>query len=640
MRSSPGALTVRGIIANRLCFLCLTVAAGCLLNPLLAHAVENATEPFAGFTKYVRYRAHYDVNGDGTHVETHDWALKVLADQGISTANRASISFSDRLQTADILSAYTLKKDGRRIDVPPTNFQEEINEGKGNASPMFSDIRTKTVAFPEVAVGDTVVMSYKLTQKEAMYPGNFSMTEHFPNDEVYDDVEVSLSAPASIALHIDTRGVKGGETAPRDGRRNWLWSYGNKVLAPPESASVSPLDYGPLIVATTFKDYEALGRAYDARAEAKARPTDRVRKLAEQLTRNLHSPRQQAEALHEWVANNIKYAGNRVGVGSVVPHDADLVLANRMGDCKDHVTLLQALLAAKGIASAPALINAGSAYLLPPVPNVELFNHVINYIPALELFADATSQYTPFGSLPFEDSGKPAIVTANPPRVQHTPATKLTDNYSELETVMNVHPDGSADGATTVRLKGMLATDAIAGLKYLQPNAEDWAVRELLTENGYTGTGTLVRTDPKEGGQEYSYTITFKINDAMNLPGPGAMVIKSPVARMGTILSALKQANDAARTINYQCYPASMKEKYTIRLPKGVEALATPKDVRLTGKEQTYEATYRLHGGTVAAVRQFTDLTPGNVCTPKDAAEYNAFAPPALRDLRAQFVYR
>ena len=32
---------------------------------------------------------------------------------------------------------------------------------------MFSDIRTKTVAFPDVAVGDTVVLSYKLTQKEA-----------------------------------------------------------------------------------------------------------------------------------------------------------------------------------------------------------------------------------------------------------------------------------------------------------------------------------------------------------------------------------------------------------------------------------------------------------------------------------------
>ncbi len=615
-------------------------AVGCLLSPLLAHAVESPSKPFAGFTKYVRYRAHYDVNADGTHVETHDWALKVLADQGVSFANQASISFSDRLQTAEILSAYTLKKDGRRIDVPPTNFQEEINQGKGNASPMFSDIRTKTVAFPEVAVGDTVVMSYKLTQKEAMYPGNFSMTQYFPNYQVYDDAEVSLSAPASIALHIYTRGVKGAENAPKDGRRSWLWSYGNKVLAPPESGSVSPLDYAPLIVATTFKDYEALGSAYDARAEATARPTDRVRKLAQELTGNLYSPHEQAQALYEWVANNIKFAGNQVGIGSVVPHDADLVLANRMGDCKDHVTLLQALLAAKGIASSPALINAGSAHLLPPVPNVVLFNHVINYIPALDLFADATSQYIPFGSLPFEDSDKPVIVTANHPRIQHTPATTLNDNYSEVDTVMDVHPDGSADGATTVRLKGMLATEAILGLKYLQPNMEDWAIRQRLTDNGYTGTGTLVRTEPKNGAQEYSYTMTFKITDAMNLPGPGAMVIKSPVAGQASILSVLGQANEAARTLNYQCYPASMKEKYTIRLPKGVEPLATPRDVRLTGKEQSYEATYRLHGGTVTAVREFTDRTPGNVCSPKDAAEYNAFAPPALRDLHAQFVYR
>ena len=71
-------------------------------------------------------------------------------------------------------------------------------------------MRTKTVAFPDVAVGDTVVLSYKLTEKEATFPGNFSMLQTFSKFGVYDDVQVSLSAPASLALRVFSRGVEGG----------------------------------------------------------------------------------------------------------------------------------------------------------------------------------------------------------------------------------------------------------------------------------------------------------------------------------------------------------------------------------------------------------------------------------------------
>ena len=172
-----------------------------------SHAADSDAQPFVGYTKFLRYRAHYDVNADGTHVETHEWAERVLSEQGISQANRASVSFSDRLESADIVAAYTLKKDGRRVDVPATNFQEESNKGKGNASPMFSDIRTKTVAFPDVAVGDTVVFSYKVTQREATFPGNFSMIQSFSKFQAYDDVQVGLSAPKSLAMHLYARGV-------------------------------------------------------------------------------------------------------------------------------------------------------------------------------------------------------------------------------------------------------------------------------------------------------------------------------------------------------------------------------------------------------------------------------------------------
>jgi hypothetical protein len=53
---------------------------------------------------------------------------------------------------------------------------------------------------------------------------------------------------------------------------------------------------------------------------------------------------------------NIRYLGIDVGAGGFVPHDAQSILDNRYY-CKDHVVMLEALPAAAGIDSSPALIN-------------------------------------------------------------------------------------------------------------------------------------------------------------------------------------------------------------------------------------------------------------------------------------------
>jgi transglutaminase-like putative cysteine protease len=625
--------------AIRLIIRSFLIAAVALLTsvPALAH---DAKQDFAGYTKYAWYHAHYDVNPDGTHVETISWALQVLAEQGVERAQEASISVSDRLEKMEILSAYTLKKDGRKINVPPNNFQDETNTGKDNASPMFSDIRTRTVAYPDVAVGDTVVLSYKLTQTEATFPGNFSTLESFSKFEVYDDVQVSLSAPKSLGLRVYSRGVEGGEAPSNDGRSNWAWSYKNLQMATPETSSVSTLDYGPLIVASTFKDYGALAAAYDSRAKTKAAQTDRIKKLANDLTQNAHTPREQAKALYDWVAQNIKFAGNCVGHGSVVPHDADVVLANRMGDCKDHTTLLQALLAVKGIASTPTLINSGDAYTLPEVPCIEAFNHVLNYISSLGLYADSTSPFTSFGSLPHGDAGKPVVQTVDFKGIEHTPMPNWKDNSSNSTTVLTINADGSGQGETKISSTGELADGWRYAMLYMQPNMEDMMMRRALSANGFTGTGTLDKGDLKNRSDTYSYGSKYKISDAINLPGPGAMYIRSPFDAVGNISRFLADVSEADPTVDFTCSGGYSKSDVTITLPKDVKVLAMPKNAEIKGKYQTYTATYLQKGDTVTAVREIEDRTPGPVCAPAVDVDYKKFSIAVRKELRAQLLYQ
>jgi transglutaminase-like putative cysteine protease len=632
-RPKASGLAASGILCG------LILIAGLVL-PTATRADDSGKAPFVGYTKYLRYKADFRVNANGTDVERYEWALKVLSEQGISMANQTSISFSDRLQDAEILSAYTLKADGRRIEVPPTNFQVESNTGRGKNDPMFSDIKTRSVAFPDVAVGDTIVFSYQVRQKEPTFPGNFSMMQSFSQYQIYDDAEISLNAPAALALQVYSRGVKGREVGINGGRRQWSWSYRNEQLLRPEAGAVSPLDYGPMIVATTFKDYGAVAAAYDARARPKAKVTLAIKQLADKLTQNAHTPREQAKALYDWVATNVDYAPNAVGVGSVVPHSADEILANRMGDCKDHTTILAALLAAKNIASTPVLINGDYAYSLPPAPAVDVFNHLIIYMPAFNLYADSTSRYTPFGMLPIGDSDKPVVHTEDFAEISHTPSTDPQASGFKVSTAMDINADGSGDGETKIATRGLFTEETRAAMTYLQPNMEDIRIRQSLARAGYSGTGTLTKDDPKVLSESYSYSIKYHLDDAMNLPGPGAMRIVSPSGGAGGVENFLGETNQPDRTTNFQCLGGQSEEDYTIRLPKGVEVMAMPKDVRIDGKSATYRASYRQQGTTLIITRELNDHTIGNVCTPAYAKEFKTFAAAVRRNLRAEVLYR
>jgi hypothetical protein len=97
-----------------------------------------------------------------------------------------------------------------------------------------------------------------------------------------------------------------------------------------------------------------------------------------------------------------------------MPHTAQDVLRARYGDCKDHTTLLQALLAAKGILSGTVLVNSNSRYSLPSVASpLAVFNHAITYVPEFDVYLDSTAGVARFGTLPFNEEGKRALLYAS-----------------------------------------------------------------------------------------------------------------------------------------------------------------------------------------------------------------------------------
>ena len=197
------------------------------------------------------------------------------------------------------------------------------------------------------------------------------------------------------------------------------------------------------------------------------------------------------------------------------------MLANEYGDCKDHVVLLGALLAAAGIDSVPALINLDSSYTLPKVGSFAL-DHVITYLPSLNLYVDSTAQFAPFGILPFGDTDKPVVLTSLG-RLSRTPRARADVNVTTAKVSMIIHSDGTIEGTSMATVSGESEISSRSVGFNNKSYPEDRVVKGYLSRFGETGSGSLSHLDPEDIDKPYWIEGRFQLDPVANIPGPGAM---------------------------------------------------------------------------------------------------------------------
>lgn len=602
-----------------------------------------AGEPLDPQIRVGRYYQSTVINEDGTAVQSVEWSRTVLKDSALEWAKRASVTYSTSAEKAEVIAAYTQKADGRRIEVPKDNYQVEVNKGRGKDSPVYSDQTSLTVVFPEVAVGDTVVLSYKLTQIEPMFPRQFSVAQTFSSQNASDDVRVRFDYPAAMWVQYAARGMQEAENSTKGGRKVIEWRYANPkpVKSERRDYSVYDPDQETGYAFSTFKTYADIAAAYAERALPKAAVSERVSKLAAEIVKDKSSPKEQARALYEWVAANITYAGNCIGIGAVVPRDVAFILDNKMGDCKDHATLLQALLAARGIQGTQALVNAGSIYRLPKIPVVASVNHVINYLPAFDLYLDATSDSTPFGMLPFGDQDKPVLLTEGFKEGTRTPVPPAGANRQRVKTAIKIGPDGAVSGTVEVFQNGADAARFRAMVRRIPKDVEADLVKNALRGQGMIGSGTFEKDDPTGLADSYHYKATFSAEKFIKLPGAGAFYIMPPVNLARPIVALLRTSvTEPEKEADVTCEGGAVVEEYVIELPKGMKVLSLPDDMKVANDTLAYSASYKLKGNTLTVKRTFDDRTRGSTCSPQFMAEYKKIADRAMDNLKEQVLYK
>ena len=396
----------------------------------------------------------YVVAADHSFVYTSHREITPLTQATLQTVAQMRFNVNGN-QTFELIEAYTRKSDGREVAVS----QSDIVSQDGAVGPMLSyvDLKVRQIPFKNVSVGDTVVVTVRYTQSRHYLGDGFSMSYAIAPSGAELTTETTVRRPAAMPV-IHAEQQFNYEETPAGDTVVHRWSGHFQI---PQSTEQNVADLTtrlPRFSFSTFRNYEEIGAAFYAGAAASLEVTPAIAELVEEITRGKTERRAQAEAIFDWVTANIRYLAVLLGTGRVVPNPPEIVIANRYGDCKDVATLMSALLAAKGIASEYALISTNPVYRLDTSPLAGSFNHVIVYIPDLDLYADPTVAVSFVGRLPRADRGKPVLRVSKHQVIEaRTPIGTAEDNVARISSHLKIGADEIVHGETQVEGSGEFA---------------------------------------------------------------------------------------------------------------------------------------------------------------------------------------
>ncbi len=312
-------------------------------------------------------------------------------------------AYSEQLR---IEEAYAATADGRIVSVDPDTVQVLLEDDGG----VFTDDHTVVVPFPSLAAGAVSTLAYRRVSNgdrraapwsQIIFPQTGTPTERFdllvtweegtPAPVVASDSDAARCEEAVRSIRCSARDVM---PAPADLDVNYFDVLGHVIVAEP----------------TGWRDLADLLRRYVADSWT---DEEAVAAVVAEVTAGTASAREKLEALHSFVAGEIRYVGIETGVNGVVPRDTGLTLSRRYGDCKDKTALFLQMAEIAGLSAVPVVV---SSHRKNPekliTPSLAYFDHMVACVEIdgeTATCIDLTDPYSPAVASPGYLSGATAL---------------------------------------------------------------------------------------------------------------------------------------------------------------------------------------------------------------------------------------
>jgi hypothetical protein len=572
---------------------------------------------------------HFKVAADLTYTETfsQDWTL--LTDRGVAQNSRDAVTFHPKSQSLDLVEAWVTQPDGTRLTVTPDAVFTRPSEAAQDA-PGFTASETTTVVFPQLHPGSRTHVAWRLTQKTPPLNG-FNVWVQVPLEVPAKHIGITLESPVSLDLHTAVRGPFKDAKAETGGMRIETASIDDTAAQLPEPNAVEASDFQPLFLATSLPAANTMGAIYARASAAKMAPAPEIAALAARIADG-KTGLAAARAVYDWVAANIRYVAVYMNPNDGwVPHDAAAVLKAGYGDCKDHVVLMQALLAARGIEAEAALVSYGEAFAPLPLWLPTQYNHAIVYLPAWHRFANPTDPFASFDAADRRLAGKQVVLANAQGDIARIPARQPADNTYRLDSTLDLASDGTITGHARLALSPSIDSAARRMMAHaLSP--EDLAER-LLEETPEGGYGTIASSNPRDLDTNFTMTADWHSPHAVSLHDgigyaaiPAGIDLEQPASLRGLLSPQHVPTHDfTAGALDFTWH-------ITLHVPAGMAVTRLPADIDVANGAGRYVATYKLQGDQIEVTRHL--VVAKDVFAPSEYAAFDNLIEQPLADAR------
>jgi tetratricopeptide (TPR) repeat protein len=370
-----------------------------------------------------------------------------------------SISFDPTFEKLILNEARILKANGTIVPIEPKHVQLR---DVATDFQVYDQDKQLVISFPNLEVGDAYEVKWTTRGKNREFGGEFFTRYTFGDDQhpVLRD-EFRVRVPRNKTLKYATvNGSANLVVTDVDGDKLYHWGVSNKAELPRDDDKPSKEELRLQVAVSTFPTWDAVANwKHKLRAECwKCMPE--VRKIVDDVTRNLTTPEEKAKALTYWARRHIRYQSRGPGGLGYTPHLPHQVLSNLYGDCKDQAQLLAVML--KEIGLPVWLVTLGTlddGQVLPEVPS-PWGSHAIllTKIDGKDHWIDTTVSLAAWDFLPRGDRERQVYLTQDKSLIlAKTPDFTYKDYRIEQITYVNIQADGSSKCRREVEYHGASA---------------------------------------------------------------------------------------------------------------------------------------------------------------------------------------
>lgn len=298
-------------------------------------------------------------------------AYQVLNDEGVQSYSTISLDFDPSYQKLTFHKVL-IKRKGQIINKLRLTDINTIQRENDMNRYLYDGSLTSFINLTDVRAGDIIEYSYTLTGFNPAMDGNYASSYYQDYSVPVDRVHVRLISDRNIY----SKGLNDALDLQQSGNEYVLDVTPEYV----QHESNTPNWYYPyrILYLSTFEKWDEVAKwATPLYSLNESEISNIYKEISKEVDFDGTTEENIVKAIR-YVQDEIRYLGFESGIKGYQPHDPELVLERRFGDCKDKSNLLVAILRSIDVDANPMLVNSYKKHALDwEQPSPYSFDHCV-----------------------------------------------------------------------------------------------------------------------------------------------------------------------------------------------------------------------------------------------------------------------